>query len=825
MNFLIFLSVVLQFKSIFSNLIDLGSNRFMVINHFNHLSSNQSIFNENQIKIRENNLNPSILKQNYQIKTQDFNFAKTFQSYEVKYTNSSFIWLIAIDHNKKSIFYSNDNGISFVHYDDIDSIDNIYINEFNNQIVLFSNIEKNQIYLSQNNGKSLLSKNLNFRPDFISFYRDEAILITEKNSDLFKAWLSVDFGKKWILIGENLKYMPQWKKIDQNGYLYWIGEDFVLKKLDVKIVKEKKIANSDSISIEKAQADHFEITENFAYLTVNNGLHKKLLIQKKSSNDWNESVFDFEGNANKIKKFNVVWDSTNQILVAIKYESETGMKTDLFVSNDFEKFQFKLSLKNISVNDKIENLRSKIELKSLNNLGEVYVANAYESGHKKTFTKDPYSDWLPIQFDSEELKDYAIDINNYFYFSHENIQFSFEKPKYPEFMMASATLQGSHSFLCLAHLNAKHWTPVLKGNFLYTYVNHGHLILAFEKGKEITEMLFSDNFGVEWTKFKFSQQPVYADDLIKHPNDHLSSFILFTTDFNTRHKKIFHFDFKHVENSHHHEPNYDDHCPLTCTSKVTLNEICVNQALKCNGFSDCVDEIDEQDCKDTKTKPIDVEIEQDIKNLFDFSLKSYSVEKNTLYLDLRISSKPNDKININKYFIKIADLKSEIDNSSVYNIQPELNKVTQLKISGLNYGSEYMGFLFANITLKGSDSFEFVEKESFKFMVKNENDYWSNSDEMLEKSKFLNKMLIISSLMLLIVFIIFLIAKLKSLLELSCWKKLKKDKVVDQAVIYRKQYNVKNSIVNMKKSKVSARYDLSPFNIDDKEFLIDMPNC
>lgn len=390
-------------------------------------------------------------------------------------------------------------------------------------------------------------------------------------------------------------------------------------------------------------------------------------------------------------------------------------------------------------------------------------------------------------------------------------------------MMASAISNKAESFLCLAHLNAQHWTPVLKGNYLYTYVNHGHLILAFEKGKEITEMLFSDNFGVEWSKFKFTEEPIYADDLIKHPNDHLSSFILFTTDFNSRHKKLFHFDFKHVENSHHHEPNYDEHCPLTCISKVEGHEICVHHALKCNRFVDCVDEIDEKDCDNSKTKPIDVEIEEEIRDLFNFTVISLHTEKDTLSLDLWLSVKPNDKITINKYFVKISGLSSEHDNSRVIKIEPKLDQITQIKIPNLEYGSEYMGYLFANVTIKEIDSFEYVEKQSFKFKV-NDNEYLPNSSEVLEKSNLIYKMAVISSLMLLIVLIIFVLTKIKSLFEMDCWKNLKKAQVVDQAVIYRKQMNLKNPIVNMKKSKIAARYDLTPFNIDDKEYLIDMQN-
>lgn len=270
MNILIFLSVVLQFKSVFSNLIELSPNQFIVVNHYNHLSSSKNNLDENKFKIKEKYMNPSILKQNYQIKTQEFNFLDTFQSYEVIYSNSSFIWILAIDHNKKIIFYSYDNGVSFVLYNKIDSIDRIYVNNFNSDMVIFSNTEKNQIYLSKNNGKNLSLKTLNFRPDFITFLQNEAILITEENSGLFKAWISFDFGNRWISIGENLSHMPQWKITNQNGYLYWIGNDHGLKKLDLNILKEKKILTSQLINEENSQADGLKITENFVFLTIKN---------------------------------------------------------------------------------------------------------------------------------------------------------------------------------------------------------------------------------------------------------------------------------------------------------------------------------------------------------------------------------------------------------------------------------------------------------------------------------------------------------------------------------------------------------------------------
>lgn len=48
--------------------------------------------------------------------------------------------------------------------------------------------------------------------------------------------------------------------------------------------------------------------------------------------------------------------------------------------------------------------RSNIELKSLNKLGKVYIANGLKENKKKTLTKNPFSEWIPIEFDYNGLQ-------------------------------------------------------------------------------------------------------------------------------------------------------------------------------------------------------------------------------------------------------------------------------------------------------------------------------------------------------------------------------------------------------------------------------------
>ncbi|CAF1109702.1 unnamed protein product, partial [Brachionus calyciflorus] len=152
----------------------------------------------------------------------NYDFGKTFQSYEIVFGYSNTIWLIAIDHNNKYVYLSNDNGASFNRYEKVTHVDNIFLSDHHHQIILFNDVNDNKIHLSKDNGKKFISIDLDFRPDFLSFNYDESIILAveTRENNLNKAWLSFNFGINWTSIGDNLPKVPVWK--DKTQFLYFI---------------------------------------------------------------------------------------------------------------------------------------------------------------------------------------------------------------------------------------------------------------------------------------------------------------------------------------------------------------------------------------------------------------------------------------------------------------------------------------------------------------------------------------------------------------------------------------------------------------------------
>jgi hypothetical protein len=246
-------------------------------------------------------------------------------------------------------------------------------------------------------------------------------------------------------------------------------------------------------------------------------------------------------------------------------------------------------------------------MKSLNKKSDLFIANAQTN--KKTFIKDIASQWKPIEFAQEP--NYYLDLNENFYFSHmyENSRLS-RAPQYPEFMLATAVSgdQNLAPFVCLSWKNrGSNWKKLLDGNYLYSYVIKGdnYVILALEKNQPIKDLIYTDNLGKDWTKVKFSNHLVFADELIKEQHEESSTFFLFTSDAKqTSQKSLFKINFK----SYDYESNDYDlsilNQALKCEKKCfsTSNpkkEICLNSDVTCDAYADCQDNQDETSCPHT----------------------------------------------------------------------------------------------------------------------------------------------------------------------------------------------------------------------------------
>lgn len=186
------------------------------------------------------------------------------------------------------------------------------------------------------------------------------------------------------------------------------------------------------------------------------------------------------------------------------------------------------------------------------------------------------------------------------------------------------------------------------------------MIVALEKNKPIKELIYTDNFGMQWTKVKFTSNLVYADELIKEQYDDASVFFLFTSDMKTKQKSVFKISLDFMTASQEEESSASSSNEVKCDDKCisksnNKHEICLNDELICDGFYDCQDNQDERDCSYSKDEKQPVEKSIDAQVAFN----ELKIKKDKFRLNFSISFSDQMKnYEINNCLIKIVTLKN-----------------------------------------------------------------------------------------------------------------------------------------------------------------------
>jgi hypothetical protein len=63
------------------------------------------------------------------------------------------------------------------------------------------------------------------------------------------------------------------------------------------------------------------------------------------------------------------------------------------------------------------------------------------------------------------------------------------------------------------------WRSVKPGAYIYEIGDHGALIVIARKNEPTTELEFSWDEGLTWTSLKFSDTPVYVENIIIEPDN------------------------------------------------------------------------------------------------------------------------------------------------------------------------------------------------------------------------------------------------------------------------------------------------------------------
>ena len=183
------------------------------------------------------------------------------------------------------------------------------------------------------------------------------------------------------------------------------------------------------------------------------------------------------------------------------------------------------------------------------------------------------------------------------------------------------------------------WSKILKGNYVYTTSNDGHLIIAIDQIKPTNQLFYSTNFGATWLVYKFTKSDtelITVTDLVtKIVNQYSTDYYLFGIS-DSKARKVFKLnsiknDIEHLNDAQKNENNAEtdkhyENCGQTCASKTNPGmQICYNSSMVCNSIVDCMDRSDEENCQSLENL-----VEKQLRQVF--SINSLIVHDNSRVL-------------------------------------------------------------------------------------------------------------------------------------------------------------------------------------------------
>ena len=235
-------------------------------------------------------------------------------------------------------------------------------------------------------------------------------------------------------------------------------------------------------------------------------------------------------------------------------------------------------------------------------------------------------------------------------------------------------------FVCLSENEGSTWRKILDGNYIYTYGDYGNVIVAVEAEKPVREFIYSTNYGLDWAKVKFTSNLVYVDQIVKEQQDESASFALFCTNPKTNLRSIIKIDGSKIESSEENIEAKDElSCFEKCISKTTNQEICLTDKMKCDGASDCKDDIDEMSCIDDKLN---------VQSDFAMSVDKIEIKRGSFKFTYTIDSTKNVKnYAVSNYYIKIVNVLNSnlISNGADFKIESVDKLANSLNSQLLNF--------------------------------------------------------------------------------------------------------------------------------------------
>lgn len=524
------------------------------------LLDNSTLFNIHDLNARtEDKFTSNLLSDKLDIATSELNFNnQTYDDLVIQFGRRSVVWsLVKFDNNNESdnlVFTSENHGKSFRPYTkfaefklDSIEIDDMFVSTQNREFLIFSDTSNKALFISSSNGEYLSHYRISFQPYEFYFTRDSDIFLAfdKENSQL---WLTTNMGRTWKLICEHLTKFSEAVPVDSQSiqHIYFLEADSNAKQSLVRFdldgfredfINENVAEHKHTIA---SDINDFAVIGDLVFLMKQSEEHGLELSMSRNNSDFKTAGFELQDNSVQILDFQVTLVTDSEIFVVATYKLNNQIKNELFRSEiNSDSFMFKSSLTNIvnkcQVSRKLNQIQLPnelnnnrcIEMRSLKK--DVYLANAMNKmGKVETFLKKSgHLNWTPIEFDTLENEDLALNLNQNFFQMHLQPEGSFGGGEnLPDAIFATV----NQNEVYMSYDDGIDWSPVEFGNNnTYEYSISDKVIIAVAANKPVNKFLYSLDFGYNWNEYFFSSKLVFVSEIVRDPSEDSSVFYLACT--------------------------------------------------------------------------------------------------------------------------------------------------------------------------------------------------------------------------------------------------------------------------------------------------------
>ncbi|KAG5337450.1 SORL protein, partial [Acromyrmex charruanus] len=468
------------------------------------------------------------------------------------------------------------------------------------------------IFITYNNGQTILRISLSFHPNEVSYFElDPRILVAlDKTDTSRKLWLTIDRGFTWMPIHQFVKaffWSPYRELLIER--MEPDGANTVLK-LDLRNISSFIRGNNQlraRMSIRKEfivvveNVEDFQIRGDFMFaVKKRNGTEHLDLFVSYKNQTFVQAHFNTELDC---KEYHIVDVSFNRVFIAVKH-GDTMI--NLYVSEviDHEKAIFTLSLESILtffpnstwkdswLNDVADETFT--DLYKVEGLRGIYIASRVKGTPKSSsigpehleslITFDHGTTWSSLKapmanhegFYIHCGKDCSLHLSQRFSQLYPVTRSAtiMSSKSAPGIIMATGVIGPNlkgHPALYVSRDAGLKWKQVLKDYYFFNMGDHGGLLVAvkyFKSRGETRDISYSTDEGETWQTYEFNEKMLRVYGLMTEPGENTTVFTMFGSDSGQHQWLIIKIDLRHVFERECTEDDYKFWSPTSTEQPV-----------------------------------------------------------------------------------------------------------------------------------------------------------------------------------------------------------------------------------------------------------------